>query len=194
MARGKRCFFSTFDLTTQRRASSNTALFRDRRNGNEADLPALENSPRSASRFPRTQPYARRTQGAAQPAGARPAPYRPIAAVPAAKKRFGLDGSRRLGRKLEFERLLRGGTRRSVGGYVFYYQGRVAGPSRLGILISRKHAAAAVDRNRIKRCIREAFRLEQESIRFDVLVRPPYGVRGSPAMMARVRELLRTLK
>ena len=81
-----------------------------------------------------------------------------------------------------------------MGGYVFYYQGRVAGPSRLGILISRKHAAAAVDRNRIKRCIREAFRLEQESIRLDVLVRPPYGVPGSPAMMARVRELLRTLK
>lgn len=82
-----------------------------------------------------------------------------------------------------------------MGGYVFYYQGRLAGPPRLGILISRKHAAAAVDRNRIKRCIREAFRLEQESITgLDLLVRPPYGVRGSPAMLARVRELLRTLK
>jgi ribonuclease P protein component len=52
-----------------------------------------------------------------------------------------------------------------------------------------------VDRNRIKRCIREAFRLEQERIgEIDVLVRPPYGVRGSPAMLARVRELLRSLK
>jgi ribonuclease P protein component len=52
-----------------------------------------------------------------------------------------------------------------------------------------------VDRNRIKRCIREAFRLEQETIAdLDVLVRPPYGVRGSPAMLARLRELLRALK
>ena len=51
-----------------------------------------------------------------------------------------------------------------------------------------------MDRNRIKRCIREAFRLEQERIgEIDVLVRPPYGVRGSPAMLARVRNLLRAL-
>lgn len=84
--------------------------------------------------------------------------------------------------------------RRSVGGYVFYYQRRDAGPARLGILVSRKHAAAAVERNRIKRCIREAFRLEQEAIGgIDVLVRPPYGMRGSPAMLARVRQLLRAL-
>lgn len=82
-----------------------------------------------------------------------------------------------------------------MGGYVFYYQRRDAGPPRLGILVSRKHAAAAVERNRIKRRIREAFRLEQEGIGgIDVLVRPPYGVRGSPAMLARLRELLRTLK
>jgi ribonuclease P protein component len=81
-----------------------------------------------------------------------------------------------------------------VGGYVFYYQPRDAGPPRLGILVSRKHAAAAVERNRIKRCIREAFRLEQEQIGcIDVLVRPPYGMRGSPGMLARVRELLRGL-
>jgi ribonuclease P protein component len=195
MSREKRCFFSDFDLTTQQRASSNTGLFRDRRNGNEADISTFENSARSAPRLPRAQPHQRRSKSSTQPPGAWPAQARAIAAAPAATKRFPLDGSRRLGRKLEFERLLRGGTRRSVGGYVFYYQGRVAGPPRLGILISRKHAADAVDRNRIKRCIREAFRLEQESIAsLDVLVRPPYGVRGSPAMMARVRELLRTLR
>jgi ribonuclease P protein component len=82
-----------------------------------------------------------------------------------------------------------------VGGYVFYFHRRAAGPPRLGILISRRHAAAAVDRNRIKRCIREAFRLEQAGIgEIDVLVRPPYGVAGSAAMLRRVRELLRTLK
>lgn len=82
-----------------------------------------------------------------------------------------------------------------MGGYVVYYHRRDAGPPRLGILISRRHAAAAVERNRIKRCIREAFRLEQEGIgATDLLVRPPYGVRGSPNMLARVRELLRALR
>lgn len=183
-----------FHLTTRRRASSNTALFRTAANGHEADLPALENAPRPAPWIPRAQSYAGRAQSAPQSPGTRAAPAGAIAAARARRKRFGLDASRRLGRKLEFERLLRSGTRRSSGGYVFYFQRR-AGPPRLGILVSRRHAAAAVDRNRIKRCIREAFRLEQERIgEIDVLVRPPYGARGSPAMLARVRELLRALK
>ncbi|HEX4928692.1 MAG TPA: ribonuclease P protein component [Burkholderiales bacterium] len=94
-------------------------------------------------------------------------------------------------RKAEFESLLRGGTRRNAGGFVFYYRRRTEGPPRLGILISRRHAASAVQRNRIKRCIREAFRLEQQSLgSLDVLVRPPYGVRASPAMLSKLRDLL----
>ena len=65
------------------------------------------------------------------------------------------------------------------------------GRARLGILISRKHAAAAADRNRIKRCIREAFRLEQENLgALDLLVRPPYGVRASSLTVRHIRELL----
>jgi ribonuclease P protein component len=63
------------------------------------------------------------------------------------------------------------------------------------MLISRKHAARAVQRNRIKRCIREAFRLEQEKLgALDLLVRPPYGVRPSAQMIARLRGLLGRLK
>jgi ribonuclease P protein component len=68
------------------------------------------------------------------------------------------------------------------------------GPPRLGILVSRRHAALATDRNRIKRCIREAFRLEQASLAgLDVLVRPPYGAQGSAAMIGRLRTLFRGL-
>jgi ribonuclease P protein component len=56
------------------------------------------------------------------------------------------------------------------------------------MLISRKHSTRAVVRNRIKRCIREAFRLEQARLGpLDVLVRPPYGVRPSSDMIARLR-------
>ena len=65
------------------------------------------------------------------------------------------------------------------------------GKPRLGILISRKHAAAAADRNRIKRCIREAFRLEQENLgAVDLLIRPPYGLRASADIVRELRELL----
>jgi ribonuclease P protein component len=89
---------------------------------------------------------------------------------------------------------LRAGERRNAGGYVFYLARREAGSARLGILISRKHAARAVERNRIKRCIREAFRLEQENLgALDVLVRPPYGVRPSADMIRSLRALLTRL-
>ncbi|HYN12398.1 MAG TPA: ribonuclease P protein component [Burkholderiales bacterium] len=96
-----------------------------------------------------------------------------------------------MGRKGEFERLLRHGARRTQSGYVFYFARRDAGPPRLGMLVSRKHATKATQRNRIKRCIREAFRLEQAKLGpIDVLVRPPYGVRPSAEMIQRVRQLL----
>jgi len=63
------------------------------------------------------------------------------------------------------------------------------------MLVSRKHAAASVDRNRIKRCIREAFRLEQASLgAIDLLVRPPYGARGSASMLRPLREVMVKLK
>jgi ribonuclease P protein component len=91
--------------------------------------------------------------------------------------------------------LLRHGARRSLDGYTFYTARRETGAARLGMLVSRKHAARAVERNRIKRCIREAFRLEQESLgALDVLVRPPYGIKPSPQMISRLREIFARLK
>jgi ribonuclease P protein component len=63
------------------------------------------------------------------------------------------------------------------------------------MLISRKHAARAVVRNRIKRCIREAFRLEQERLgAIDVLVRPPYGAQPSAEMVERLRRIFVSLR
>jgi ribonuclease P protein component len=91
--------------------------------------------------------------------------------------------------------LLRQGARRSIDGYTFYVARRDTGSARLGMLISRKHAARAVERNRIKRCIREAFRQEQEKLgALDVLVRPPYGIRPSAQMIVRLREIFGRLE
>lgn len=81
-----------------------------------------------------------------------------------------------------------------MAGYTFYLESRDAGAPRLGLLVTRRHAARASERNRIKRCIREAFRLEQARLgALDVLVRPPYGVKPSAHMIARLRGLLATL-
>lgn len=110
--------------------------------------------------------------------------------VTAARARFGLGEARRLTQKADFERLLKAGTRRSRSGYTFFLARRAGGPARLGMLISRKHAAKATVRNGIKRCIREAFRLEHETLGpLDVLVRPPFGARPGAPMLGRLREL-----
>jgi len=179
----------------KRSASSNTALFRTCGNGNQADLSTLEDAARSAPWLSGAQPDARRPRRVAQSSRAGSSAARVVAVAKAVQKRFGLDATRRLGRKTGFERLLRGGIRRSLAGYTFYYERRGAGRPRLGILISRKHAAAATERNRIKRCIREAFRLEQESLgAVDVLVRPPYGARGSAQMIRSLRQLFVQLR
>lgn len=86
--------------------------------------------------------------------------------------------------------MLRHGLRRSVDGFTFYLGQRDAGRARLGLLVTRKHAADAAERNRIKRCIREAFRLEQDKLgALDVLVRPPYGMQPGAATLARLRGL-----
>jgi ribonuclease P protein component len=90
--------------------------------------------------------------------------------------------------------LLRQGVRRNLAGYSFFLERRETGDPRLGILVTKKHAARAVERNRLKRCIREAFRLEQETLgAVDLLVRPPYGIKPSPHMITRLRELLQGL-
>ena len=104
------------------------------------------------------------------------------------RARFGLGAEKRLASKADFERLLREGARRSRSGYTFFTAARADGPPRLGILISRKHAAKATVRNQMKRCIREAFRLEQAGLgAIDVLVRPPLGARPGARMLDRLR-------
>ena len=109
--------------------------------------------------------------------------------------RFGLGAASRLAKKADFERLLQDGTRKSRSGYTLFYLMRAEGQPRLGILISRKHAARANVRNGMKRCIREAFRLEQAALgALDVLVRPPYGARPGVSMLMQLRALFSGLR
>jgi ribonuclease P protein component len=128
--------------------------------------------------------YGAVAQAAVAASGCRPADH-------AAPKRFGLDAARRVRQSAEFDRLLREGTRRRIDGYTFYLARRGSGGPRLGMLVSKREARSAVVRNRIKRRIREAFRLEQGRLgALDVLVRPPQGLRPGPQMVIKLRKLL----
>ena len=102
-----------------------------------------------------------RTQSIAQPARERPAASRAVAAA-AQALRAGCDAAAR-GKKPNSSTCCDKVRAAASAGYTFYLARREAGGARLGMLVSRKHAARAVERNRIKRCIREAFRLEQRS-------------------------------
>lgn len=60
--------------------------------------------------------------------------------------------------------------------------------------MTRQHAPRASERNRIKRCVREAFRLEQASLGpVDLLVRPPFGLRPTAQAIVRLRAILGSL-
>lgn len=53
------------------------------------------------------------------------------------------------------------------------------GHPRLGLAISKKHAARAVDRNRLKRLVRESFRIEQTELgALDLIVMARPGTLG----------------
>lgn len=113
----------------------------------------------------------------------------------APRARHGFGAELRLSGSRAFEGLLAHGTRRNFSGYTVYMERRAEGPPRLGVLVSRRHAAKATERNGIKRCIREAFRLEQARLgSVDILVRPPYDARASSHMLSRLRQIFAELE
>jgi ribonuclease P protein component len=184
------------DLTRLQRAGSNTALFRiGHANEAETYLPAFQDAARANARFSCPQPYRKGPRCFARPTGKGPEAPGRVGSVPGElggvrRARFGLGAERKLASKAEFERLLREGERRKRSGFTFFVAMRSAGPARLGILISRKHAAKSTVRNRIKRCIREAFRLEHAGLGpMDLLVRPPFGARPGAQMFVQLRRL-----
>jgi ribonuclease P protein component len=80
-----------------------------------------------------------------------------------------MDGARlrrraRLTRATEFGAVFADNIRASGGGLVVLARQNDLGYPRLGLAVSRRAVRRAVDRNRIKRLIRESFRLEQSGL------------------------------
>lgn len=78
---------------------------------------------------------------------------------------------------VEFRQVFQGGRKRSAGSLAVYSRANSLDHPRLGIAVSRKCARSAVVRNRIKRVIREAFRVRKQTIGgFDIVFLAQVGI------------------
>ncbi|MEP7084391.1 MAG: ribonuclease P protein component [Betaproteobacteria bacterium] len=106
-----------------------------------------------------------------------------------------LPKSSRLNDSKVFARLLQG--RRRAGDCLEIAFGRNAGEGpRLGIIVGKKNLPAAVDRNALRRIVREAFRQSRAELpSYDIMVRLRHSLKGlaRPLWRHRVALAVQTL-
>ncbi|HLK70739.1 MAG TPA: ribonuclease P protein component [Steroidobacteraceae bacterium] len=99
-----------------------------------------------------------------------PSPGAPISSL-------GLPPERRLRRAADFKRLYAQGRRLNAEGFTAVIQPNSAGNARLGLSVAARLVRRAVQRNRVRRLIRESFRQHQQHLpAMDIVV----GLRSSP--------------
>ena len=152
----------------------------------EEDLPTQSASASQDTRIPHSHANPRRAPGnqAAPPEGS-PSPDSVKPDSAAFPKQY------RLLRRLDFQRVYKQGQRRSASLCTVFYRPNGLAETRLGITVPRR-LGTAVLRNRIKRRIREVFRLHRRELPggWDIVLNPRPAV-ARVAYPALERELLR---
>jgi ribonuclease P protein component len=96
------------------------------------------------------------------------------------RSRLKLPAQRRLRQKAQFEAVYASGKRFGDGFFSVIMRSNDTGRPRLGMAVSTKTAGNSVERNRIRRLIRESFRLHQHDLPAkDVIVSARARVRGA---------------
>jgi ribonuclease P protein component len=91
---------------------------------------------------------------------------------------YGFPRSRRLLRPTEFQRIFKGADWRVAGAaFTLLAVANTLGHPRLGVALSKRQVRRAVERNRIRRQLRESFRLHQHQLGgIDIVVLGRAGV------------------
>lgn len=101
--------------------------------------------------------------------------------------RLTLPPQRRLRRKSEFEAVYTGGRRVADRFFSVTVRANDCGAARLGLAVAVRAAGSAVERNRIRRIVRESFRLRQREMpAVDLVVSARPAVRGVTNAQLRV--------
>jgi len=99
---------------------------------------------------------------------------------PSDHPRYTLPAQRRIRRKLDFVAIKTRGQRFGNALFGITMRGNLANGPRLGLAVSVKVAGTGVERNRIRRAIRESFRLNQHELpAADLVVSARSGARGA---------------
>ena len=97
-----------------------------------------------------------------------------------ARPRHTLPAERRIRRKLEFDAIHARGSRLGNGHFGRTARANDSGGPRLGLAVSIKVAGNGVERNRIRRLIRESFRLSQHELpAVDLVISARHRARGA---------------
>ena len=135
-----------------------------RNHGHETYLSAKPHQARTYPRFSRTHGNARRSQSPECPACQRPRSTGPLIEADRAwhisDRRF--PRTARLLSAADYRRVFDGPRRSADRWFTVLAVTSEKGRARLGLAISKKQARRAVDRNRLKRLIRETFRDQRE--------------------------------
>ena len=145
------------------KSPARSSKFRNRLNRNETDFSTQYSQACPHPRFPCPHGDTRRTQGVEGPTGQGPcAPDSLIGRVLPRSERF--PRAARLLEPAAYRHVFAKPVRSSDSLFTVLARANGVGGARLGLAISKKQLRSAVDRNRIKRVVRESFRQQRGSL------------------------------